>query len=526
MSALIVPLLFLSFRPVEEIDSINYLHYLIEWMANRATPYTFATNYVAFWELSFLPSWIFTGVDWFFPILALKAVALLALALWLLGRELGLSGPILGWTIFGALVMRHYWFQYSGVPTLKNDALHGVGFVLLALVAVRAATRALSASDYALLALAAAFAMVKYTGIFAAVLAGAAVVILQRRNLRPAVWLAVGAFAMLTSGHYYLHNWFAYGSPFYPFQINLGPIHLPGTADLSDTSILYSLGDARVWRLFLLPAGGLSPAGLLFPVILATVLPLAVWRAVRPGPAAIRVVAICLLCGWLLYFRSVYSASAMAGNLGFLLNGLNSLRYVDGVLAASELFLVAQLPATLAGALVGVNLASRLWILYPQVAGVSVALVTAVAAVVFLAAWGMSSRPVGVAAAALLGLIVGAPFLVERNRTQWTTYWNDVKPALSQVRSQGLAELALEDAGYFMGHVVAAGNPVNPAVRSLLPEDMDALSRGNRPKYLAVLVPPGSIDWRARYGERIARWGYRTIVGGRNGAVLDRQELP
>ena len=48
MGALAAPLMLLAFRPVEEIDSINYLHYLIDWMANRATPYTFATNYVAF----------------------------------------------------------------------------------------------------------------------------------------------------------------------------------------------------------------------------------------------------------------------------------------------------------------------------------------------------------------------------------------------------------------------------------------------------------------------------------------------
>ncbi|HEV2445956.1 MAG TPA: hypothetical protein VGS58_08545, partial [Candidatus Sulfopaludibacter sp.] len=76
-AALLAPLFFLSFRPVEEIDSINYLHYLIEWMANRATPYTFATNFVAFWELSFLPAWMVTRVDLFFPLLALKALAIL-----------------------------------------------------------------------------------------------------------------------------------------------------------------------------------------------------------------------------------------------------------------------------------------------------------------------------------------------------------------------------------------------------------------------------------------------------------------
>src|SRR3954464_10267332 len=87
MAMLLTPLILLAFRPVEEIDSINYLHYLIDWMANRATPYAFATRYVAFWELSFLPAWIVTRVDLFFPILALKGVALLAMSAWTLGRE-------------------------------------------------------------------------------------------------------------------------------------------------------------------------------------------------------------------------------------------------------------------------------------------------------------------------------------------------------------------------------------------------------------------------------------------------------
>jgi len=92
IAALTAPLLVLAFRPVEEIDSINYLHYLLDWMANRATPYTFATNYVAFWELSFLPVWIVTGVDLFFPLLALKAIAMMGAALWLVGREIGWDG--------------------------------------------------------------------------------------------------------------------------------------------------------------------------------------------------------------------------------------------------------------------------------------------------------------------------------------------------------------------------------------------------------------------------------------------------
>ena len=110
---------------------------------------------------------------------------------------------------------------------------------------------------------------------------------------------------------------------------------------------------------------------------------------------------------------------------------------------------------------------------------------------------------------------------MERNRARWTPYWNELKPALSEIRSKGLGELAMEDGGYFAGHVVAAGNPVNPAVRSLLPEEIDRLSPAERPRYLAVLPTPGSVDWRSQYSGKLTAWGYRSWREGTNGAVLE-----
>jgi hypothetical protein len=511
--ALAAPLVLLAFRPVQEIDSINYLHYLIDWMGDRATPYTFATNYVAFWELSFLPAWMVTGVDSFFPLLALKAVLLMGLAVWLAGRELGVSRTILQWTVCGALAMRHYWYEYSGVPTLKNDVLHGVGFVVLALVVLRAARGSLARGDMVLLALGLSFAAVKYTGIFIAVIA---LGILLAFRVRPPLWIA-GVF-VLTSGHYYLRSILNWGSPFYPFQINLGPIHLPGTADLSYTSILFNLHDPRLWRAFFLPADGISPAGILFPEILIGTLVLCSWRCVRwlfrrTRPDAVDCSAFLILCGWLLYFRSVFSACGSPGDLQFVLNGLNSLRYVDGVLALSEVYLVLML-GRFALPLVAVNLVSRLALLYvklpldlfPPLA------VAALALAVFLISRRWAWIPLAVC-------IVACPYIVERNRVHWTSYWDDLKPALAAVRGPELAEFAMPIGSYYAGHVVAAGNPVAPAVRALLPEEV---RDGTRPRYLAVLPTPESPDWQSQYGGKLAEWGYRVQVLGRSGALLTR----
>jgi hypothetical protein len=513
IGALASPLVLLSFRPVEEIDSINHLHYMIDWMANRANPYVFATNYVAFWELSFLPVWTVTRVDLFFPLLELKSLVLMVLALWLLGREWNLPRGLLSLGIFGALLMRHYWIEYSGVPTLKNDILHGVGFVLLTLVIVRAARQ--RRAELLLLALGSAFASVKYTGMFFTLIALAIVLWFAPR--RGILWVPL--VLLLTSGHYYLHNFIRYGSPFYPFQINIGPIHLPGTADLSYTSILYNWREPGLWRVLFLPRSGLSPAGPLFPAILAGVLIAAGYRCARAivlrkaGP--LDWTAFCLLCGWMLYFRSVFGAGATPGDLTYLINGLDSLRYVDGVLAVSELFLLAFLaPAPwLAAGIAGINTASRLYLLYSR-ESVSAIVLIAVAGFTLAILWTRRGWLAG------LGLLVIAtPFVVELNRRQWTTEWNDLKPYLARVRGKDLAELALPEAGYFAGHVVAAGNPVDPAVRSLLPEEVDSA----RPRYLAVMLSPGSPNnWRERYGAQLSALGYQTVVEFPAGALLEK----
>jgi hypothetical protein len=524
-AALVTPLVLLSFRPVDEIDSINYLHYLIEWMARRATPYDFATYYVAFWELSFLPSWMVTGVDLFFPLLALKALVLFALAAWLLGRELRLRAVLLGATVFGSCMLLHLWSGPSGVATLKNDTLHGVGFLLLALAAVRAARRPLTASDVVLLAAGIVFAPVKYLGIFMVPVALAIVLWFRRRQVR---WQAVGAIAVValgTSWHYYVHHVIEFGSPFYPVQINLGPIHLPGTADLSNTSILYNLGNPEVWRIFFLPPHGVSPGGMMFPLVLALTLLLGVWCVLRPSSSRpLRVLAVLILCGWLLYFRSALGAGGGPGDLHFLRNDLNTLRYAAGVLAASELFLAALFPR-IAPAIVGMNAASRLWLLYgriPLQVFPLAAVIAASAAVLLLLFLARRFRFLVWVAA----LVIACPFLVERNRVLWTPQWNDLKPDLARVRGEELAVLAMTDGGYFAGHVVAAGNPVNPAVRALLPEQIAALPESQRPRYLALLFSPGSeatATWRTHYAYECGQWGYIPVRDGAEGMLLERR---
>jgi hypothetical protein len=260
-----------------------------------------------------------------------------------------------------------------------------------------------------------------------------------------------------------------------------------------------------------------SPAGLLFPVTLAATLLLSAWYLIRPPSPPLRYAAILLLAGWFLYFRSVFSASAYPGDLVFLRSSLNTIRYVDGVLAVSELFLVSRLARwpRVAVILVAANLASRLVMLYAKVPAAvfptRVIVASAVSALLLMLALAPLSRrryALAAAGAVALLLLAGSPILVERNRILWTRYWNDLKPAIAAVRPQGLAFLALPNAGYFAGHVVAAGNPLNPRVRSLLTDDV---ARAH-PQYLVALPTPGA-------PLPTAPAGYQTIAQGQSGVL-------
>jgi hypothetical protein len=515
---------------MEEIDSVNYLHYLIEWMGNRGNPHDFASYYSPFWEISFLPVWLVTRVDLFFPLLALKGVALVGIAAWLLGRELDMPPLALGCVVFSVLLMRHYWLEYSGVATIKNDAPQAAGFLLLALVVMRAARGSLARADWILLALGIVFGTVKFLGLVISPLAVLLVVWLIRRTRGLVLRLAaLAAVFVLTTGHTYWSNWRTFGNPVYPMPLHLGPFQLPGAgADISNTSILYNLHDPRLWRAFFLPADALSPLGILFPEILAAALLICAWLSLRwllrrRKPAPREWLALLILGAWLLYFRAPWSASAGGGDLAYVLNSLDSMRLVEGVLAASEILLASML-GRYAIPLAALQAVSRLWWIDRRLPLDLFPLPAVCVAAVIAATLVLTARRYAVVAAAA-ALILACPAIVERNRVHWTVYWNDLKPALAAVRGPDLAYFGMNEASYWAGHVVAAGNPVHPEVRALLPEDLAALAPAARPRYLAVLVTPG-FDWRAHYGPQLAAWGYRAQKETATGALLQKVDLP
>ena len=447
-------LLALSIRPVEEVDSFYNLHYIIGWVNNVITPYTSAYNYAPLWDLSSVPALVLTRSDLFFWFNSLIPVLLLAVTLWRIARELRLTNSFAVWSVAALLTFPHLWLGPSGISTNKNDMLNAAGYALLALTATRWVRGRAGRADVVAAGLATAFISVKASGPVMMLLSGLAVCLVAgnriRRSFKPAMTAAavVGLLWFAGSGHYYLNNYLTYGSPVYPHQINFGPLHLPGRADLRATSILYSLGYPDVWRLLFLPQGGFSPDGVLFPVILAAILSTSAWWAasalVRRRMGVAEVLAVFQLLAWGVYFRSVYSAGASPGDLVFLRSDLNSTRFIEGPLLVGALCLVCLLdrlgtPRAVTYLLLAAQAGSCFLILLRRAPDRPWAVMAACGLGLALGSLCLRWRPrlAGGAALLTLSLVAGA-YLVERRRPLWLPWIQPLYQPLYDAPAQEL----------------------------------------------------------------------------------------
>lgn len=454
LTALGLPVLWMAMRPIDEIDSLAHLYFMLDWLRNETTPYVFANNYVSFWELTYIPSLAITRSDAFFWLASLKPVLIVSLGIYCLAKTFGLSRRLALVACLNSVALFHFWGRPSGVATLKNDMLYAAGVVLIAFAITKILRFGLDRGSGLLLTLGFTFVTIKYSGPFIIVVSLLLMATLNVNRTWKArktvlVWgLLSSIFLLATTGHYYLRNLLEHRNIFYPIKINFMNIRLPGTVDLTGTSVLESLSDARVWQAFFLPTSGISPAGYLFPLTLASILVVSTVLSARTVINLFRrrtyrseesFLAAYILFTWLMYFRSFWSASNTPGDLFYLTN-LASLRYAEGSLALSELFLIYLLsrsksPEPLLLGLAGLSLASRLGLLYylwmPRVGNLTL-MILIVSSMSGLLLVGLSLKPSGnlrkVAGCCILSLFVFvfAPLAVESNRINWAPWWREV----------------------------------------------------------------------------------------------------
>ncbi|MGC9948337.1 MAG: hypothetical protein ABSF64_18375 [Bryobacteraceae bacterium] len=529
-------MLALSIRPIEEVDSLYNLHYMMAWVRNLTTPYVFAYNFVPFWELSFVPGIVLTSSDLFFWYNCLKPILLLALALFLIARELDLPGRFAIWTVPFLMLFPHLWLGPSGFSTLKNDMIHAAGYAMFALVAVRVARGKAVAVDVAVTAFAAAFVSTKFSGpmflLFGCLVAVALAWRWIFRHPKTAALAggAVASFWFVTAGHYYLHNFLLYGNPVYAYQINFGPIHLPGRADIGDTSILYNLRDPQLWRFFFLPERGLSPAGILFPIALAAILigsVVLVAASIRQRRVtALTALAVFELIAWFVYIRSFCSASGWGGDLAYVRNELNSLRFVEGALLVGELCLVwglyrLRLPRALIFLLLAAQGATSFMEILrrapdrPWLPAVLCGCALSLCALSMFAPSHARPMRIPVMAALLLAGLSAGTWLVERRRPLWLPQLQPLYRPLYEAGAQDLFYLIDDEFNQQpCWHFPLLGHRLQHTVDS-----------GSLGKLLHRPKPPRYVAWTrlTRDAAAIALPGYDAIVEAPAGILFERR---
>lgn len=449
---LILPIILNIVKVPGDIDSVHVMDSLIPIAENRLTPYTFYYNYVAFWELSYVPSLVITDSDSMLWLNSAKPVILIGLAGYVLGRRLGIPRLLASVLAVSGMLFFHFWIPEgpSGISTLKNDMIFGAGVMLLAYYFVHGRARP-GFSSFVIFLLGSVFVLNKYSGVPVLLLAIILVLWMHRKSLsgvlRPYVWLYVAGITA-TAGHYYLKNLIVFQNPFYPIQVMVAGVGFEnGLYDLSGTSILSSLAHPVFWE-YVIPADPLrlallAPlyAGLLgVPILLAYG---ALRRQGRPLESRHYYALILIMGAWLLYFNSGWSASAYNQDMGYL-RDLNSLRYVEGLAVLTDVFLVfllwrTDVPRMALGALLAVHLSVRLILLYSHTfysrmifhANFEM-LMLAFPYVFVLALLGLGRRitrtnaRLAVLAFGVSAVFVFSPYLLESNRMHWVSVYNDI----------------------------------------------------------------------------------------------------
>jgi len=559
--SIVLPIILAVIRPIDETDSLYLMNFLLSWSFNQGTPYSTTIQYVEFWNLSYLPSLIITNSDLFLWFDSLKAVVIVGLGGYLLGRTIGIPKNLNSITVFTGILFFHFWqWGPSGIATLKNDMILACGLVLVSYFIVKKAKNEQKFHDSILFLIGVIFLFVKFSGVFYVILAILIILLIYKGrpfkiNKTTSIAFLFAILVLLgTSGHYYLNNVFEFGTPFYPIKLSILGIDLiQGPTDTSNTSILSEFNNPEVWRLLFFQYNTLR-AGILFPVILSVglfvtiaVICYMVFTKIKYQKYEKYLFALPLFIfgSWILYFATSWSASHNPGDF-FYISKLASLRYIEGGILVTELFFVyillrLRVPEKIIIIPITVHLISRLMYLYllPRYFDYSIIIFPIIIFVGLLIIknkiW--ISQP-KIIAISILGIsfFIFSPILVEDNRIAWVPWWKNVVTEIYTSESSNVV-LMIERGNfdYRNNQYPLYGNNFQHNVVVMTEEEFKNKIELNKiktdtgwqkPDYIVKLCDPNfSCESELEnFASRILDYGYATKVLERSAILLKSTE--
>jgi len=449
--SLLLPFLLMAIRPFDETDSMFNSNFMLNWIFNQTTPYVMANNYVPTWELTYVPSWVIVHADWFFWLSSIKPVIIIGVGTYLIGYKIGLPRILNYSTVFTGIIFFLFWVDLpSGISTLKNDAIFAAGIILVAVATLETIRRGFNKLSIIVLITAFIFISTKYSGIVMIIVFSIFFIIFNRKQFSKNHKKIIGwslitiTILMLTTGHYYLHNWLQFENPFYPIKITVfGAGFSKGTVDLAGTSILSSLNDKHLWQT-VFTMENLSRVGYLFPVILGFgiigtigyVFHSFFYYKVKKIDHATIFLSFFIFTTWILYFGTYWSASASPGDL-FYVKTLASLRYVEGTFVITELLFIYMLwrlkfPTISILAILGIDSVSRYLYLVGQLPNYLDYRIMIYPIVVMIGMFILGRYLKKISLKIIIVLVISFCIFVlsvqqvETNREGWVIWWHDV----------------------------------------------------------------------------------------------------
>jgi len=133
----LLPFIFINIKPTHLSDDLYALNFAFDWMFNLETPYERAFKYVTQWEISFLPSMVITSTDNFLWLNSFKAVILIGLGTYLIGKTINIPKYLTWLSVFSSLLFFNFWYIGTTIGTLKNDFIFAVGIILLIIAFIK-----------------------------------------------------------------------------------------------------------------------------------------------------------------------------------------------------------------------------------------------------------------------------------------------------------------------------------------------------------------------------------------------------
>jgi len=546
----LVPLILFSMRPISDADSLVFLNRMFEYIFNASTPYSSAWNYVPVWELSYLPAMIVTSSDNFFWLNSFKPLIIIGIASYLIGREIKLPKYLILISIFSSILFFKIWITGAGnIGTLKNDYIIAAAVLLIIFSMIRSFRSDFDRLTYVFFSIGLVFLTIKFSGIALGFLAILVFIFINKNKILKnkkeiTFWIFfIISFIFLTTGHYYLKNIVEYGNPFWPTTIEIMDYYLPGTREISSTSIYENLENEDVWKAFF-STSKISIGGLFFPVLVAfgfvgtlgviTVMAIRYLKTRKIEPA-ILVISFFIFVTWILYIITPFSAG-QGGNLQFLVTSeLASTRYIIGTLFLTELFFTfilwrLKVPKMIIFSFVAINTISRYWILLNN-SGITRVVDPwfVLYPLVFLAGSFLFikyskkflSKTVFIGVLFIMILIL-SPNIVEANREGWLPWWKNVVSYFSELPSAEIFLIREPDSstglikvrtypiyGSDFQHSINVGN-----IEELIDILSDETTTDTKPEYVVKLCHKAfdcSLNFR-EVESKLSEFNYETII--------------